>query len=80
MKNFTKQAKFFKGICKKALLMISKFIDLGSLMKEVATAFPFVGHKEGRVLLDFSIPFVLSSMLGNKCLPAMHHVHYGCVC
>ena len=32
MKNFTKQANFFKGICKKALLMISKFIDLGSLM------------------------------------------------
>ena len=51
-----------------------------TLKKEVATAFPFVGHKEGRVLLDFSIPFVLSSMLGNKCLPAMHHVHYGCVC
>ena len=32
MKNFTKEANFFKGICKKPLLMISKFIDLGSLM------------------------------------------------
>ena len=36
MKNFSKQANFFKGICKKALLMISKFIDLGSLMYAVA--------------------------------------------
>ena len=42
MKNFSKQANFFKGICKKALLMISKFIDLGSLMHHTPGCCPKV--------------------------------------
>ena len=51
--NFTnsKESNFFKGICKKPLLLISKFIYLGSLMQSPSTTSDALGQMDFKGML-----------------------------
>ena len=72
MKNFTKEANFFKGLCKKALLMISKFIDLGSLMSW-ARGNSCIGGAWSLYLFSNNLSVVTNSTIPSLTLKKKHN-------